>query len=320
MVTKMKKVNVVVVTYNRRNCLLKLLDGLKDQTYPIESVIIVDNHSTDDTNTYLEKKGYINSISDGETSIKISNGIRFVYYRNYINTGGSGGFAKSFEIAMNYNCDYLWIMDDDVLPERDCLKKLINSISDDAQAVIPNRTDENYSDRVCVELDLKCTTKFSIMRRKTFVKHPLVEQSYYVKDFPFEGPLISFEIVKQVGLPCADYFILCDDTDYAIRVQQYTKIKFVTSAILHRQLAKKKTNENKTFTWRDYYAIRNSILIQKKYGTTFGARYISPIIAWNWWFVLSVYKRRFKNLRILNMAVRDGLNNRWGKFVNPGDF
>ena len=197
---------------------------------------------------------------------------------------------------------------------------MISGISDDTQAVIPNRTDENYADRVCIKLDLESTTKFSVMRRKTFVQHPLTEESYYVEDIPFEGPLVAFPIVKKVGLPCADYFILCDDTDYAIRIRKLTKIKFITDAVLHRQLAKKNSSGNKVFNWRDYYAIRNSILIQKKYGTSFGAKYISPIIAWNWWFALSIFKKRFKNIKILNMAVRDGIRGKEGKVVGPGDF
>lgn len=316
----MKNVNVVLVTYNRIRCLLNLFEALEAQTYPIQKIIIVDNCSTDGTNKSLEEMGYIKPTSSGKASVKTFNNIQFIYYLNSENTGGSGGFAKAFEIAMNYECDYLWIMDDDVLPENDCLEKLIGGISEDAQAVIPNRTDENFLDRVCIELDLNSTIKFSIMKRKKFIRHPLTEKIYYVKDFPFEGPLIAFNIIKQVGLPCADYFILCDDTDYAIRVQTYTKIKFITSAVLHRQLAKKKANGNKEFTWRDYYAIRNSILIQKKYGTSFGSKYISPIITWIWWFALSIYKRRFKNIKILNMAVHDGLKNRWGKVINPGDF
>ena len=315
----MKKVNVAIVTYNRINCLLNLLNALERQTYPIEKVIIVDNCSLDNTNEKLKQLGYIYSTSFGETSKKENNGLEFVYYLNPENTGGSGGFAKAFEISMKFNCDYLWIMDDDVLPEVNCLERLLAGITDEAQAVIPNRTDVNFDDRVCIKLDLRSTTKFSIMKRKTFAKHPLTENSYYVEDMPFEGPLVSCEIIKKVGMPCADYFILCDDTDYAIRIQKFTKIRFITAAVLHRQLANKKKIVNKNFNWRDYYAVRNSIVIQKKYGKTFGAKYISPIIAWNWWFVLSLYKRRFKNIRILNMAVRDGIRGKKGMVVKPGE-
>ncbi|WP_164516719.1 glycosyltransferase [Clostridium transplantifaecale] len=313
-------VNVALVTYNRWNCLSKLLDALEKQTKKINSIIIVDNHSSDGTMNNLHERGAVDIVGDDETSVKECKGIRYIYYYNKENEGGSGGFYKAIDIATGWECDYLWIMDDDVLPETDCLEKLLGSMKPEIQAVIPNRTDKNFDDRVCTKLDMKSTLKFSVMKRKTFEPHPLRNSLYIVEDIPFEGPLVSFEIVKKVGLPHKDFFILCDDTDYAIRIRKHTRIGFVTDATLHRQLAKKGGTGNKVFTWRDYYAIRNNILLERMYGESFGAKYISPIIGYCWWLLLSIYKRRFKNLRILNMAYKDGLKGISGKVVNPGDF
>ena len=46
----MKSVCALVVTYNRKAYLFKLIvEGLLKQTYPIEKIIIFDNNSTDGT-------------------------------------------------------------------------------------------------------------------------------------------------------------------------------------------------------------------------------------------------------------------------------
>lgn len=50
-----KKVGVIIVTYNRLNCLKKLLQGLEQLTYPIEKILVFDNNSTDNTVDHLSQ-------------------------------------------------------------------------------------------------------------------------------------------------------------------------------------------------------------------------------------------------------------------------
>ena len=49
----MKKACVLLVTYNRREYLSKLLEALNEQTYEISGLVIVNNNSTDDTEKML---------------------------------------------------------------------------------------------------------------------------------------------------------------------------------------------------------------------------------------------------------------------------
>ena len=53
-----KKVGVIIVTYNRLNCLKKLLQGLEQLTYPIEKILVFDNNSTDNTVDHLRENGF----------------------------------------------------------------------------------------------------------------------------------------------------------------------------------------------------------------------------------------------------------------------
>ena len=93
-------VTAVVVAYNRRELLLEALRALLDQTVPPDSVIVVDNASTD-------------------ASADVASGVSsdFDVIRLDRNTGGAGGFAVGIERAVTaHGADLVWIMDDDTIP------------------------------------------------------------------------------------------------------------------------------------------------------------------------------------------------------------
>ena len=52
----MNKVNAVVVTYNRLELLKLCIEKLLKQTYKLNKIIIVDNHSDDGTVDFLENR------------------------------------------------------------------------------------------------------------------------------------------------------------------------------------------------------------------------------------------------------------------------
>ena len=49
------KIAVVLVTFNRLDKLKQAVEYYEQQTYPIQEVVIVDNHSTDGTIQYLKE-------------------------------------------------------------------------------------------------------------------------------------------------------------------------------------------------------------------------------------------------------------------------
>lgn len=320
-----RKVVVVLVTYNRRKCLSVVLNAIEKQTFPISGILIVDNKSTDDTQEFLYQRGFMKKVDECVLQKNLSDkGIEQFYYRNNKNVGGAGGFAKAIELVSNIPADFVWIMDDDVEPKEDCLEKLLSHMSDKVKACIPNRTDEYFQDHACLNIDMKSLIKYKITKRKTFAELPLSKGWYSVKDMPFEGPLISKEIIKKVGLPNSGFFIEYDDTDYATRILKYTEIYFVTDSCLHRQLAKESALSTKKkswkYTWRNYYSIRNNILFNHKYAETWRARHLSTGLIWGWHILRSLYRREFKNIAIINKAVKDGIKNKYGMTVLPGEF
>lgn len=316
------KVMIVLVTYNRRKCLSTLLKALKNQTIKPWGILVVDNNSTDDTNAFLQSIGFTDSDIYNVIHMKVQNGIKQFYYRNTENVGGSGGFAKAVDIAKEYDTDYTWIMDDDVEPYPTCLEIMLNYMSDAVKASIPNRSDEDFQDHACRNIDMRSLHKFRISLRKEFYELPFCETTYEVKDMAFEGPLISTDIIRKVGLPNAGYFIEYDDSDYAQRIMAYTPILFVTNAHMHRQLARQAETNKKTdrkYCWRNYYSIRNNILFNHKYAETWRARHLSTGLLWIYHVLRSLYYGKPKNIKIINMAVKDGMSDVYGRKVKPGE-
>lgn len=313
-----KRVCAVLVTYNRLNCLKKVIQGLNNQDYKLSGMFIFDNHSTDNTDEYLIKNGFKQIKSEKE---KIQNGKYF--FRNKENIGGAGGFSKVISLINKLSdFDYVWIMDDDVYPEKDCLKKLMEQlIKQNVQAVIPNRTDKNYEDNACIGIDFSNFLKFWTWWRKDYASKPLKQETYVVKDMSFEGPLIGKKLINEIGVPNSGFFLEYDDSDYAQRILKYTDIIFVTGAILHRQLAKKNTSNKKgmdPYNWRFYYIIRNNIIFDKKYGTNWAVKHISPNLLLLHHITLSIRDHHLiNNLPIILKAWSDGRHNRMGKRVNP---
>ncbi|WP_370923916.1 glycosyltransferase family 2 protein (plasmid) [Lactiplantibacillus plantarum] len=313
-----KRVCAVLVTYNRLNCLKKVIQGLDSQSYKLSGIFIFDNQSTDNTDSYLLANGFNKIESETE---EIQDGKYF--FRNNENIGGAGGFSKAIDLINKLSdFDYIWIMDDDVYPENNCLEKLMGQLEkQNVQAVIPNRTDQNYEDNACIGIDFSDFRKFWTWWRKKYASKPLNKEVYVVKDMAFEGPLLEKRLIDKVGIPNPGFFLEYDDSDYAQRILKYTNIIFVTGAVLHRQLAKK-SNSNKKgmepYNWRFYYLIRNNIIFDKKYGKNWGVKHISPNLLMLHHIALSIRDHHLKNnLPIILKAWTDGRHNRMGKRVNP---
>ena len=106
-----KKVVVVVVTCNRKNLLLECLQGILNQTYPINKIVLIDNASTDGTEKMVKEN--------------FSNNEAVLYIKFNENTGSSGGFHEGIKRAYEKEADLIWVMDDDCIPNKDALEKLI---------------------------------------------------------------------------------------------------------------------------------------------------------------------------------------------------
>jgi len=312
-----RNVCAMIVTYNRRKLLEELLDQLLLSRYSLKGIIIVNNDSPDSTDEMLLSKGIINLSEPNVLSENIWKGVHIYYYRNSENIGGSGGFAKAFGIAQELNYDCYWVMDDDVFPEEDCLGNLLQYLDNDAEVCVPCRGDDKYIDYAVCKYDLKNPLLFhgNNCKRNLLDGSQIKEPYVYVEDMTFEGPLFTKGIMNKAGLPDAGYFILYDDTDYAHRVQTYTQIRYIPSAILHKRLI---SNGKGSWGWKVFYNTRNAIYFDSKYGKNWTVRKLRPFFRICDLIMRSVLRGNFNRIKWLCKAYCDGCRGRMGKAVPPG--
>lgn len=323
----MPSVCALVVTYNRSKYLQKALEGILNQQQEISGVLIYNNNATDNTEEILMNLGYVDSkgdkIKENYLYSTEKDGKYFYYYHNDENLGGAGGFANGIRLISELNYDYVWIMDDDVYPEPNCLSEIMKQMdAQNVQVGIPNRTDENFDDRAIISFDFDDYHKFWTEMRKTVTYGPFNEEALKVVDMPFEGPVVEMSLLRKVGIPDSGFFIEYDDSDFAQRLQQYSDIIFATKAQLHRQLAVKvnpsEVKKVEPYNWRNYYKIRNNIIFDKRYGKNWKVRQLSPLILITHHIVIAIRHQHLKhNLPIIWKGFWDGVFQRMGKRVDP---
>ena len=315
---KKSKVCAVVVTYNRKDCLKETIKGLKEQTYPLTSIFIYDNHSSDGTDKMLQELGFVEYRGEETLHHKNVDNIEWIYYRSSNNSGGSGGFCNGIRLVSEMNFDYIWTMDDDVYPAECCLEELMRYICDEARICIPNRTDERFRDYAVVGFNMTNPFLYKATTRKKKVYAENINGSYItVEDMPFEGPLVALSLIKEIGLPKQELFIIYDDTDYAQRAIKKTELRFVKNAILHKQIIPVKEH-SKTMGWKDYYGYRNQIWYDTTYGKNVFVKILRPILLIIELSIRAVVRRKWSNFKVLFKAYRDGTQGKLGKLVEPG--
>ena len=309
----------LIVTYNRCDYLKKLLDALLGQSLPLDKLVIFDNSSTDRTQGLLVDKGLVDAaLGDGDKSIKEVGATEVHCIRNAENSGGSGGFHDGIGYARSLGCDFVWTMDDDVLPAADCLEKLAAQMTPGRRICIPNRTTDGFVDNVITHVDMSNPFLYNISKRKTIIPADQVtDEVTQVEDMPFEGPLIDSTLIDEIGLPNKELFIIYDDSEYCTRALAHTTVGFVKSAHLYKQIIPK-VDHSKSMNWKNYYGYRNQYWFDRTYGKNGAVKVLRPLLSRCDLTLRAIARRKWSNIRVVSRAYDDGTHGRLGKLVEPG--
>lgn len=193
-----KKIAGVIVTYNRKDLLKRCLDAVASQTFKPHTVFITDNSSTDGTIDSVKEWGYFECLRDG---------IEYKYVLNPKNEGGAGGFYLGMKTAYEQGVfDGIWVMDDDGVPDRDCLRLLAEHL--------PSR---DYISPFVLSIE-NPEVGFGLARPK--YADMLAKYSSGLFEggaAPFNGILYSSRLIKEIGFPKRDMFIWGDESNYHLR-------------------------------------------------------------------------------------------------------
>ncbi len=189
----------VVVTFDRLPLLQRLVARLREVP-GLDEVLVVDNASTDGTGEWLAGQ------ADDRLLVRTLD----------TNTGGAGGFHDGVGWAMERGADLIWLMDDDGLPDLDCLDHLLGHDGLDFWG--PVVVDEDDPERLVFPMRLPggARTVGTRTAAAAAARDGLVEGVV----IPFNGVLVTRDLVERIGLPRAEFFIWGDDVEYLWRAER----------------------------------------------------------------------------------------------------
>ena len=205
------KTAAVVVTYNRKELLLKNIETLLAQTCKeVLDILIIDNASTDGTREAIDN--YVDNCS-------------IQYYNTGSNLGGAGGFSYGIKLATEKGYGTLWILDDDTLPTSTALEMLRKKDQElgDSYGFLSSRV--LWKDGSICTMNIQKETKWK--RMDDFDTERPIQYASFVSLF------LRSSTVREVGLPYKEFFIWADDWEYTRRISKTKPCYFIPSSVVN---------------------------------------------------------------------------------------
>ena len=233
------RVCAVIPTYNRAQLLCEALTGLAAQTRRPDAVLVIDNASTDGTGEQVsERFSWVNVL------------------RLDVNTGSAGGFASGIQWAYENGHDWVWLLDNDSVPEPDALSELLA-----AHDRFPSepRPDLLAAKVVWTDGTLLPMNTPTVKRRDPALLCWATEHTTLsIRYTPYTGVLVSRRAIEAHGLPLKDYFLYDDDTEYTGRILCNRLGVLVPTSVVRHNVEKKLASQAESGD-RFFYALRNKL-------------------------------------------------------------
>ncbi len=281
--TSVPRVVAVVVAWNRRDLLIEVLEGLLSQTVPVTEIVVIDNASDDDSAEVARTR------APNADVLTLSH-----------NTGGAGGFAVGAARALtDHNADWLWLMDDDTIPTPTALEELLRGAEGERVVLAGSRV--VWTDGQDHPMNTPREKPFVTRAERAAAAHA---GTLAVRSSSFVSMLVRADIVRERGLPIADYFIWNDDFEFSTRILRGMRGRYVpASVVVHK--TKKLGSTDVDPGERFYYEVRNKLwMLLHSRGLNPGEKVLyfgSTLRRWLRTF------RRSENRAVLRTAFRRGL-------------
>jgi rhamnopyranosyl-N-acetylglucosaminyl-diphospho-decaprenol beta-1,3/1,4-galactofuranosyltransferase len=233
-------VAAIIVTFNRRALLEECIAAVEAQTRRVDHVLIVDNASTDGTPELVRERYGHHELLALPT-----------------NEGGAGGFHEGMKAGLAGGFEWLWLMDDDTIPNPDALERLLERLDDLGDLPAP-----------------------SILASRVVWKdgtvHPMNPPGAYLGDIDhfvraagagliplrsvtFPSMLVRTAAIRRHRLPQKHFFLWADDIEFTLGILRDEPGYMVPASIAVHKTDKPHVPADGGP--RFYYSVRNSFFI-----------------------------------------------------------
>ncbi len=247
---KEPKIAVIIVTHNGRKYVSDCFNSLKKQTLSPQEIVCVDNGSHDGTIEYLE-----------------NNFPEFNLIKNKKNQGFARANNQGIEIALQGPPNYIFLLNQDTICQKDCLEKLVARAEEEKENVFawqPLILCWPQKDLIQTAGDKIHYLGFGFCGD---YKKPISQLPNYpitqLPDITYASGAAMFinaSVLRKVGFLDEDLFLYHEDLDLCLRARfMGYKIKLVPDAIIHH----KYTEGIPKHRW--YWSERNRLLTLLKF-------------------------------------------------------
>lgn len=292
---------VILVNWNGSDDTLNCLESIRASTYQDYFVVVVDNGSrADQVSKLKQSKSDFELIETGE------------------NLGYTGGNNKGIEYALDCKVDYVFLLNNDTYIAPNTLQNIVQAADRDKQIGILSPKIFFHPARHLIWSAGAALNQRFLMGYSLGYKVEDKGQFDQARDVDYVtgcAMLIQSRVINEVGMLSDDYFAVCEDIDYCLRVANAGyKIKYEPSAsVWHIESASSGGSDAPQYV---YYQTRNYFLFHKRW-----AKGLRQLIMSQGYFVAYAVKRGFmfvlqgkwKSLLGILYGIRDFIMGKQGR-------
>lgn len=243
-------VYIIILNFNNPDITIECLESIKRLSFDEYRVILVDNASKD------------NSVTIFYEYMQVAHDI--IFLKNKENKGYAAGNNVALKYAMKQkDMKYCWILNNDTIVNNDALTRLYEFM------------ESNQDVGICGSKLIYDWDRNKIQGYGGYF-NPVLATSRYCTDIRMiehidyvigASVFVRREFLQDIGLMCEDYFLYCEEIDWAERAKGKYKIACMPeSVVYHKEGASTggQSVENKTM-FSDYYQLRSRLLFTKKF-------------------------------------------------------
>ena len=295
------KIGLVTVTFNSSSVLDDFFVSIKNQDYNNFKLYIVDNASSDDTIDKVEKW-------DCHPKILL---------KNNKNIGVSSANNQGINLALNDNCDFILLINNDTIFEDKLISKLIDAhIKYGSSIVVPKIKYYLKSNVIWYAGGFYNKTKACLNYHRGQDEIDCGQYNFndIVEYAPTCCALIHKTVFEDVGLMDEKFFVYFDDADFFYRVLRFNRhhIKYIYDIhFLHKIGSLTKSRVEKTNIYSDFFIIqscKNHVYFLRKQKAFLA--YINLIYLWFYltlrFFISNRFEKKWRVFMLIQTSYFNG--------------
>jgi len=271
------KVAIVVLNWNSWKNTVECLESLSQINYPSYEIILVDNGSQDNSvqqiQTYADGKLTVNSnffqYSQTNKPLKLLTAANDVppkfkgeifLVQNSANFGFSAGTNVGLCLAQKHRADYVLLLNNDLVVDKNFLDELISQAERDPQIGVAGPTIYYYDRPTKIDFAGENLTVWRVKGKEFTVSSKWPRE---VDKIEGSCMLIRRSVLDKIGLLYTKYWAYWEETDFCFRAKKAGyKIVYVPKSKVWHKVAQSTGGEGNLR--REYYLNRNRLLFARR--------------------------------------------------------